>query len=104
MSVFIKFDPEDMENVKSGVRELKDKMINVNSSTIDVKRNIREKREILNQSFLTLNAAHAELIKIIETMPKVASVPLRLQQGHFIDPREHHETLMKLSDKISKLR
>ncbi len=106
MSVFIKFDAEEMIGISKRVRSVKNKLIDVNSSTLEAKKMIREKREIINQASFFVNEAHEELNKIISMMPNVDSVPLKIS-GNFpirINPAEHHQALLKLSGKISGLK
>ena len=106
MSVFIKFHTDELLELQNQLKNLKGKMIDVNSSTIEVKRNIREKRELINESFLHVNETHKELARIISMMPRVDSVPIKGQESHFnfINTGDHHNALVTLSDKISKLR
>jgi len=104
MSTFIKFQTDEMTELQKEVKDLRNKLIDTNSSTIEVKRNIRDKREMLNQAFLHANEAHRELAKIISLMPSVDSAPLKVPQNRFFISGDHHNALVKLSDKISKLR
>lgn len=104
MSVFIKFKQDEISELQGQVKKLKSKLIDANSSTIEVKRNIRDKRILLNESFLHANEAHKDLSKIISLMPRIDSVPMNVHDVGFMNSENNHETLVKLSDKISKLR
>lgn len=104
MTTFIKFEAEEMRDISKSVKIAKNKSLNINSSTLEAKKMIREKRELINQAFLFVNEAHEELNKIISLMPRVESAPIKTRNFTFINPAEHHDALLKLSDKISKLR
>jgi len=106
MSTFIKFEAEEMDRIDKKVKNVRNKLLNVNSSTLEAKKMIREKREMINQAFLFVNEAHEELNRIISMMPKVDSVPLKVLENFpvRINPEDHHNALVKLSDKISGLK
>jgi hypothetical protein len=113
MSVFIKFNREEIEAMMLQVKTMKNSLINLNSYGIEKKNELKEKTDVLNRTSIFINQAHENLQQIIAMMPQIDSVPIKnkeiisgnIKRKEISISKENPESaLEKLKGKISELR
>ncbi len=112
MSVFIKFDREEIDAAMQQVKSMKNSLINLNSYGLEKKNELKEKAEIINKTSFFINQAHENLQQIIAMMPQIDSMPIKtqamannpLKKEISVSGESPHNALEKLKGKISGLR
>jgi hypothetical protein len=110
MSVFIKFDREDVEAAMLQVKSIKNHLIEMNSLSSVKKNEIKQKEEMLKDASHSINKAHEQLQEIISLMPQIDSAPIKqhkttvLKKEVSVAGEAPGNALAKLKDKISALK
>ena len=114
MSIFVKFEKDEMNEIKSRIKEIQNSLFNLNSDAILSKKQIKEKRALIQKGSIFVNEAHEELGRLVNFMPQIDEFSL-FKTGEFEkkeDLSKHLEkgeinrdqALKKLKERISELK
>jgi cob(I)alamin adenosyltransferase len=109
MSVFIKFDRDEVSEIRERIKEIQNSLFNLNSSVILSRKDVREKMSLLHQGDLLVNEAHEELAKLAGFMPQMNEFSiLKKDINKDLKPIgkdvNKDEALRKLKEKITNLK
>jgi len=112
MSVFIRFDREEIDTAMQQVKSMKNSLINLNSYGLEKKSELKEKALIINRTSFFINQAHENLQQIIAMMPQIDSMPIKnkamtnspLRKEISVSGETPGNALEKLRGKISGLK
>ncbi len=113
MTVFIKLEKGEIDDIKQRIKDVQNSLFNLNSSAVLARKEDKEKRGLIQKGNLLINEAHEELARLVGFMPQVDEFSLvRLQalpsHDFKINPigREVNkdEALRKLKTRISELK
>lgn len=113
MTVFIKLEREEIEDIKQRIKDVQNSLFNLNSSAVLGRKENKEKLGLIQKGNILVNAAHEELAQLVGFMPQVdefSVMKLESYPAHDfkIKPigREINkdEALRKLKGRISELK
>ncbi len=113
MTVFIKLERDELDDIKQRLKDVQNSLFNLNSSAVLARKENKEKAGLIQRGTVVVNEAHEELARLVGFMPQVdefSLVRLQAMPSHDfkIQPigREVNkdEALRKLKQRISDLK
>ncbi len=113
MTVFVKLERPEIEDIKQRIKDVQNSLFNLNSSAVLAKKENKEKISLIQKGNFIINEAHEELARLVGFIPQVDEFSLvRLQSmpSHDFKIRpigrevNKDEALRKLKTRISELK
>jgi hypothetical protein len=113
MTVFIKLERDEINDIKQRIKTVQNSLLNLNSSAVLARKDNKEKIGLIQRGNLLINEAHEELSTLVGFMPQVDEFSvMRLQSlpSHDFKIRpigreiNKDEALRKLKSRISELK
>lgn len=114
MSIFIKFERDEMNEIKSRIKEIQNSLFNLNSEAILSKKQVKEKSALIQKGGVFVNEAHEELARLVSFMPQINEFSLfKTNEFEKRDDLSKHlergeinrdQALRKLKEKIGELK
>lgn len=121
MSVFVRLEKDDLEDMEENSKFAKNAVLNLRDSTFKIQSEIKLKHEAISKARGLVNSAHDELVRLVEMMPQTDPLTslniktfrtttfdldtdlLDLKKRHEISGNKH-QVLKNLGKRISELK